>query len=253
MDQAAKILLCLAQDPSDSKALTDICKQVGIHKSKAYSILNTLRHFGFIQKDPDNKVYSLGTGLLFLSSKVLTKLDIRNAAAPFLRRLSQDTNSTALLCIIADQHAFVVAKDEGSQDIGVTIRVGHRFPLTWGAHGKAMAAFLPDPERKKILSDERLYFHGDPSKFDRDRLEQELIACRKTGFAVDPGNMKTGIRAAAAPVFGPGGKLIGSILVMGTYPRQFSERYGATVAQAARGFSEAIGGIKLETRNSKEY
>jgi len=242
VDQAARILLCLAQGPPDRKALTDICNQVGIHKSKAYSILNTLRHFGFVQKDPDHKTYSLGAGLLFLSSKILTKLDIRSAATPFLQRLSQETNSTALLCVIADQHAFVVAKDEGDQDIGVTIRVGHRFPLTWGAHGKAMAAFLPDSERERILSGERLYFHGDPSKFDRDRLEKELTLCRKTGYAVDLGDLKTGIRAAASPAFGPGGKLIGSFLVMGTYPSQFSEECGASVARAAREFSEAIGG-----------
>jgi hypothetical protein len=42
VEQASRILLCLAQDPSDDKKLTDICEDVGIHKSKAYSILNTL-------------------------------------------------------------------------------------------------------------------------------------------------------------------------------------------------------------------
>jgi DNA-binding IclR family transcriptional regulator len=242
VEQAARILLCLAQDASDRKALTEICKQVGVHKSKAYSILNTLRHFGFIEKDPENKAYSLGPGLLFLSSKVLNKLDLRNAVAPFLQRLSRETNSTALLCIIANQHTFVVAKDEGIQDIGVTIRVGHRFPLTWGAHGKAMAAFLSDSDKKKLLAAEKLYFHGDPSGFDRDRLEQELVRCRKTGFAIDMDEMKSGIHAVASPVFGPGNKLIGSLLVLGTFPRQHSEKYGSEAAKIAREFSAMIGG-----------
>ncbi len=252
MEQAARILLCLAQDPSDKRALTDICKQVDIHKSKAYSILNTLRHFGFIEKDSESKAYSLGPGLLFLSSKVLNKLDLRDAVAPSLQRLSRETNSTALLCVIADQHTFVVAKDEGVQEIGVTIKVGHRFPLTWGAHGKAIAAFLPDSQRERILLDEKLYFHGDPSRFDRDRLEQELARCRKTGFAVDRGDMKTGIHAVASPIFGPGAKLIGSILVMGTFPKQFSEKYGSKVAKTAREFSEAfVGTVKPFAEASK--
>jgi DNA-binding IclR family transcriptional regulator len=243
VEQASKILLCLAEDPSDKKALTDICKQVGIHKSKAYSILNTLRHFSFIEKDLKDKTYSLGPGLLFLSSKVLNKLDLRDAVAPFLQRLSRETNSTALLCMIADQSVFVVAKDEGLQDIGVTIRLGHQFPLTWGAHGRAITAFLPDSDKKRILSGEKLYFHGDPSRLDRDRLEKELARCRQTGFAVDLGEMKTGIHAVAAPVFGPSRKLIGSIVVMGTFPRQFSERYGSQVAKIGKKFSETLGGI----------
>jgi DNA-binding IclR family transcriptional regulator len=253
VEQAARILLCLAQDPSDKKPLTDICKQVGIHKSKAYSILNTLRHFGFIEKDPENKAYSLGPGLLFLSSKVLNKLDLRDAVAPFLQRLSRETNSTALLCIIADQYTFVVAKDEGIQDIGVTIRVGHRFPLTCGAHGKAMAAFLGDSDKKRILLAEKLYFHGDPSRFDRIRLEQKLARCRKTGFAVDLDEMKAGIHAVASPVFGPGSKLIGSILVLGTFPRQHSQRYGAETAKIAGEFSETIGGGNGQTPYRNEH
>ena len=243
VQQASKILLCLAQDPSDKVGLSDICKQVDIHKSKAYSILNTLRHFNFVEKDMKNKTYSLGPGLLFLSSKVLNKLELRDAVTPFLRKLSCETNSTALLCMMADQSVFVVAKDEGTQDIGVTIRLGHQFPLTWGAHGKAIVAFLPDPDKKRTLSGEKLYFHGDPSRLDRDRLEKELVRCRETGFAPDLGEMKTGIHAVAAPVFGPSRKLIGSIVVMGTFPRQFLERYGSQVAEIGRRFSETLGGI----------
>jgi DNA-binding IclR family transcriptional regulator len=54
--------------------------------------------------------------------------------------------------------------------------------------------------------------------------------------------MKTGIHAVASPVFGPGGKLIGSILVVGTFPGQYSEKYGPKAAKIARDFSEAIGG-----------
>jgi len=52
-----------------------------------------------------------------------------------------------------------------------------------------------------------------------------------------------GIHAIASPVFGPSGKLVGSILVMGTFPRQLSQKYGSQVAEMARGFSKTIGGM----------
>jgi len=224
-------------------SLTEICRAVGIHKSKGYSILNTLQHFAFVQRSPDTKTYSLGPGLLFLSGKILNHLDVRNTVAPVLQWLSLETNSTALLGLISYGHVFVVAKDEGVQDIGVTIRLGHRFPLAWGAHGKAIAAFLPEVESEKLLEGSKLYFHGSESRFDPDRLEQEMAECRKTGFAKDLGEMKDGVNAVASPVFGPTRKLIGALVVLGTFPSALADSYGANVAAAAKRFSKLIGGV----------
>jgi len=42
-------------------------------------------------------------------------------------------------------------------------------------------------------------------------------------------------------VFGPGGKLIGSLAIVGTFPQDLATRYGADVAAAAKKFSELIG------------
>jgi DNA-binding IclR family transcriptional regulator len=242
VEQASRILMALALNQSGRMTLTEICGEVCIHKSKGYSILNTLQHFAFVQRSSDSKTYSLGPGLLFLSSKVLNNMDLREAVAPVLRELSIATKSTAFLGLISDSHVFVVAKDEGIQEIGVTIRLGHRFPLTWGAHGKSIMTFLPDDERKNILASSKPYFHGTPSRFDQSRLEREMAQCRKTGYATDLGEMIGGIHAVASPVFGPNGKLIGSLVVTGTFTKDSARSYGNSVAAAATKFSEFIGG-----------
>lgn len=242
VEQASRILLALAQGPVGKMTLTEICRAVGIHKSKGYSILNTLQHFAFVDRSPDSKTYSLGPGLLFLSSKVLNNLDLREAVAPVLQELSFKTNSTAFLGLISDSNVFVVAKDEGMQDIGVTIRLGHRFPLAWGAHGKTILAFLPEAGRRKLLETSKPYFHGNQSRFDPDRFEREMVECRNAGFAVDLGEMKSGVNAVAAPVFGPARKLIGALVVLGTFRKESAGRYGSVVSEAARKFSDLIGG-----------
>ena len=241
VEQASRIMLTLAQAESGKMTLTEICKAVGIHKSKGYSILNTLRHFAFVHRSSD-KAYSLAPGLLFLSAKVLSTMDYREPVTPVLRRLSHQMNSAAFLGVISDSHLIVVAKDEGSQNIGVTIRLGHRFPLAWGAHGKAIMAFLSESERNKLMAGLKPYFHGSPSDFEPDRIELELAQCRKTGFAVDLGEMQVGVHAVAAPVFGLGGKLVGSLAVVGTFPKKFAENYGRNVAKAAKEFCKTIGG-----------
>ena len=79
VEQATQILLALARQQSGKMSLTEVCKTVGIHNSKGYSILNTLQKFALVQRDPETKAYSLGLGLVFLSQRVLDTLDLRQA------------------------------------------------------------------------------------------------------------------------------------------------------------------------------
>lgn len=242
VEEASRVLITLARNNSGKMTLTQIRKEVGIHNSKAFSILNTLQKFGFVQKDPVSKTYSLGMGLIYLSQKVLDSMDLRDAASSYLGRLSSGTNSTAFLGIIAGNYVYVAAKDEGSQAVAVSFRIGQRFPLFWGTHGKAILAFLPEEDREKILASERLSFRGHESTYDLPQLENELAACRKHGYAVDIDEIKTGIRSVAAPVFGPTAKLIGAFVVIGTFPEDAVDDYGSLVAREAQIFSRSLKG-----------
>ncbi|MBP1736004.1 MAG: IclR family transcriptional regulator [Deltaproteobacteria bacterium] len=193
VDQASRILICLARNPSFKMNLTDICKNVGIHKSKGYSILNTLQHYGLVHKDTLGKTYSLGFGLISLSRKVLDNLNYEAIAGPYLEKLAKQTHSTALLGIIDNTNVFVVAKQEADQAVGVTTRIGHRFSITHGAHGKAIVSFLADADREKILHHNKLFFHGRVSKLNRKRLAEEIERCCLDGYAVDMGELNPGI------------------------------------------------------------
>ena len=254
VDQASRILLCLAKSPSLKVNLTDICKRVGIHKSKGYTILNTLQKYGLVLKDPSGKTYSLGLGLISLSRRVLDNLNYSDGADPILEMLAAKTHSTALFGIINGGNVFVVAKQEADQLISVTIRLGYRFNITHGAHGKAIVAFLPKEERERILKQNKLFFHGDHLKLDRDRLNTELERCRETGFAVDMGQLHAGLNIIASPVFDSQERLIGSMFIMGTFPESHVQEYGSIVAESARKFSSLLGADvkQVYERSAKE-
>ena len=241
VEQAAKILFFLARGPMFKMRLTDICDGVGIHKSKGYSILNTLRTFALVERNPQTKTYSLGPGLIFLARKVLDNIDVRDTVTPFLERLAKETRSTALFGLIFDESVFVVAKRDGDLNSGFTIQVGHKFPLTSGAHGKAIVSFLPERERAKILKLKKHYFHGDPSRLDMKRLRHEIVRCQKEGFARDVGEVQPGINAVSAPVFGPVGKIVGALILIGTFLESVIEDHGRSVADTARQISQKLG------------
>jgi len=221
--------------------VTEIGRQVGIHKSKAFSILNTLIQFGFIIKDLRLKTYSLGPSLIFLSRNVLDNLSYPEVVAPFLENLAKETNGTAVFGLINGAHLFVVAKHEGNQNIGFSLRLGHRFHITLGAHGKAIVAYMSQAERKKILARRNLYFCGDPSRMDMKRLGEEIAKCQKVGYAQDVGEITPGVSVVSAPVFGLHEKMVGCIILLGTFPESMIEKYGLKIVSIAREVSHKFG------------
>ena len=241
VEQSSRVLICLGRSPKFKMTLTEICNEVGIHKSKGYSILNTLKQFGLVEKDPRTKTYSLGVGLVFLARNVLDNLDLRDIVEPYLGSLANKTSSTALFGLISAEQVFIIAKHEADHNVGVTIRLGHRFHITSGAHGKAIVAFMPDEKREKILKRENLYFYGDSSAMDTKRLRKELLECRRSGFAQDKGGLQPGINAVSAPVFGPAGRIIGCVILIGTFPDALMQKHGQKVAGVVRRISRKLG------------
>ncbi|MHB8763733.1 MAG: IclR family transcriptional regulator, partial [Deferrisomatales bacterium] len=235
------LLFHLARGSQPRQTLTELCEGVGIYKSKGYSLLNTLAEFGLVTRDPGTKAYGLGPGVLVLSRAFLDHTDLGGAAAPFLDDLAQQTGATALLGLVSGDRVVVVAKREAPERLGITIRVGHRYPLTWGAHGKAIVAFLPEGERARLLAGGPLYFRGDAAAPDPEALDAELELARRSGYAADLGGVQAGIHAAAAPVFGAAGRVIGCLVAVGTFPAGEAPGVGERVAAAARQVSEFLG------------
>jgi DNA-binding IclR family transcriptional regulator len=246
VEQASRILFCLAEAKSTFMSLLEIYAAVGIHKSKAFTILETLQRFGLVRKNEEGKGYALGPGLISLSRKVLDDLSAPRLAEPILEELARKTKSTTVLGLIAEKRVFVAAKHEGEGNIGVTMRIGHRLPLTYGAHGKAIVAFLPEEERKSLLKEKNLYFYGNPAKLNRKRLDEELTRCRSEGFAEDLSEVNQGLNVVAAPVMGPSGTLVGFIEIFLLFSPETAHQFGPLVAEAGRKLSRELGAVVEE-------
>ncbi len=241
VEQALRVLFRMAQAESAHMNLTEICEKLEIHKSTAFCILHTLQKYGLVQTGGRGKGYTLGPGLIGLSRRFLDTLSPPKLAEPLLRELATTAGATAALGLIADKNVFVAAKHEGGSVLGITMRVGHRFPLTYGCHGKAIAAFLPEKDLDRLLHDEELHFHGDPSKFDREKLVREIDGCRRDWFAEDFGEMLPGLNVVAAPVLGPNGGPIGYVAVLGLASAEAARQCGPLVATAGKTLSRQLG------------
>lgn len=241
VEQACRVLLFLGSSPDFKMRLTDICDGLGIPKSKGHAILNTLKEFELIEKDPQAKTYSLGPASIFLSQRVLDNLDYPAVVAPFIEELAKETNGTAAFGVISGSHVFIIAKREGNQNIGFRLPLGHRFSLSLGAHGKAIAAFMDEAERERLLAKKKLYFYGNPTAMDRERLAQEIAECRQVGFARDLGGVTPGVTVLSSPVFGIRARMVGCLILIGTFESAKVDRCGARVANTAKQISRKFG------------
>ena len=84
----------------DYLGLTEIAKKMGIAKSTAFGLVNTLMSKGFLEKDSVTNKYRLGVILLELGGLYSSRLDIRNEALPFMHGLREKTNETVQLSIL---------------------------------------------------------------------------------------------------------------------------------------------------------
>ncbi len=227
-----QILLFLQQNAGEKMNLTKICKGVGIRNSKGHYILTTLKAYGFVEKDPYSKTYTLGTRTIPLARAVIDHLDYRAAAAPFVEELAKETNNVVWFGLRMDESLFVLSKYEGKKHFWATPGIGHTFDFFSGAHGKTMLAFMPDEERIPLLEKRK----------DIKISQNELVSIRKTGYAQDFGTYVKGLNAVAAPVFRSNKQLIGVLMLFGTFPAKKFDVFGRKTADAAHRLSQKLGG-----------
>ncbi len=241
VDQAMQLLNCLAESANPQLTLTEICNQLKIHKSKAYTILNTLMGYDFIEKNPQTKTYRLGLGIVGLARNILNNIDIRDLVLPHLQTLAKETGLSAHFGQIMGSEVYIIGKADSNQNFGYRIRVGAHHHITHGAHGKAIVAFVPEARQQEILSQDYLCFYGDGEPVDMDYLLEELATCRKEGYSMDLGITNPNINVLAAPVMDNKNEVIGCVILVGAFRRSEVKKFGSMVSKNAMNISHMLG------------
>lgn len=241
VDQAMRLLHCLAESAIPQLTLTELCNMLDINKSKAYTILNTLMNHDFVEKNQQAKTYRLGLGIVSLSRNILNNLDIRDFVVAPLKDLADQTGLTAHFGQVVGERVYIIAKEESDKSYGYSIRIGIHHHLSHGAHGKAIAAYMDDEAREKLLQQEGLEFYGPDQPVDFEYLREEFEEIRQTGYAVDPRETNPNIIGISSPVFEIAGKIRGGVILVGASSRARVKEYGPLVVRTALQISRALG------------
>jgi DNA-binding IclR family transcriptional regulator len=249
VDQAVRLLFTLANTVGGEASLTQLTKEVGISKSKGLAILNTLRNAGLVVRDDRTKNYALGANLLLLSRALLNNTDVARAATPYLEELAAKTGCSLHLGVVSGETLFVVARRHAPGGSYIPIDVGHRYPLTWGAHGRAYLATLPPEELDRRLSHSSMIQAGetDRDQIDRDTLRAQVEEARRAGYGKSLGTTWSGLNAVSAVLTSPtpetaeGFLVVGCIVAVGSFSPDRAAEIGELLVESAAEMSRRLG------------
>lgn len=213
VDRALEILLCFAHDPG-GLTLSDIAKQVHLHKSTVYRLLTSLQVKGFVRKDSETDKYVLGWSILELLGSLNQTDELSSAALPEMTRLRDVTGETVSLYVMSERQRLRIQGVESHEPVRNVATIGQTYPLYIGAAGKVLLAFAEPAIIKQVLLDPAI-----PSDFDQRDLYAQLAGIRKDGYAISIQERDAGAAALAAPVFGKNNECIAALSVSGPSSR----------------------------------
>jgi DNA-binding IclR family transcriptional regulator len=218
VERAAKLLsLFTAAEPA--LTLRQIEERAGLTRATAHRYATALRRGGLLRFS--DGVYTLGPRIVELASVALAGLGVVKLAGPYLDRLAETTNETAVLSVWDGEAPVVVrSTDSPNRLVRIVIVPGSRLRVD-SAQGTVFRAFIERPP-------------GPP--FSRIREERVMYA-----ETVD------GIAAIAAPVF-QGQEIVATMAVVGTRVsiQRDEHEITRTLTTSAQELSEQLGYVEPE-------
>jgi DNA-binding IclR family transcriptional regulator len=209
LDRALALLTELAGGP---RTLDQLADTADVHKSTVLRLLRTLEARRFVQRT-DARHYRLGVALFDLANRALEDRDVRQCAAPALRRLNELTGHTVHLASHEGGEVVYIDKYDGRHTVRMYSRIGRRAPLHCTAVAKVLLAALPPGERLAVTESmdyPKLTEHTitTPAAYLAE-LDRVLTA----GYALDNAEHEDFIHCAAAPVRAAGGGVVAAVSI----------------------------------------
>ncbi len=226
----------------EKKYLIEISNELGIPKSTAFFLVDTMEKLGYLRKNPRTKQYSLGIKTFQLGESFLRQVDLRSTIKPYIKHISEKTEETVHVAIWSNNEAIYVDKQEG-RVINVYSQIGSRAELHASAVGKAILAFQSDEIKKLKLTGE-LKKHTQYTITNINELIKELDLIKQQGYAIDNQELALGFSCVAVPIINAYGDVCAAISVSGNTASLRDEKikeYIPFLIENSRKISKEIG------------
>jgi len=250
VDRAVSLLEAIAEAGGEC-TLTQLSHRTQLNISTCHHLLSTLVARGYVAKVPVRRSYALGARILYLSNACLRQVDLPARAVPFIEKINERTGETVHLAVLQGDAMMKVAKRESRHPVRVdTGTLGKTDAAHATATGKAMLAWLPEDDMRRVLSHGLTRF-TPKTICEWPSLIEALRHVRRNGYAVDDEEYQPGVICIGAAIRDHNGAVVGAISASTPTMRANDEHLSLVreqVCSAVRALSAELGGPGTQAR-----
>lgn len=234
--------------------VSELARQLGLHKNNAFRLLATLELAGYMQQTPSTELYHLGPKCLELGHAFARSHTLMNQARPVLEELAQEVGETAHLGVLSGRQVVHLDGVLPDQLVLTGLRVGERLDAHCTALGKALLAgelanrSLPglasassgapghglqtSTALAEELAEADLTRYTEATLVDHVKLLDDLRVVQLRGYATDLEEFAQGVHCVAAPVRDASARVVAALSLSGPSLRLAEEKLHGAVASA---------------------
>ena len=211
-------ILNLFSDSRYELSISEIRKELDLGISTTYRLLGTLKYKNYVEQNPQNLKYKLGSEFLnktFLASN--NEANIIKKSMSYLEKLRDFTKESISLAVLDGINIVYIAKADSHEVLKTNIEIGKKLPAYKTELGKVLLAYLSSEQANRLFrfNKGKHSINVDGSNLNIFKLEQCLEKVREEGIAFDDEECVPGIRCIAAPIIDANGEISTAISISG--------------------------------------
>ncbi|HEY7095775.1 MAG TPA: IclR family transcriptional regulator [Terriglobales bacterium] len=213
INRVLDIVEILADQEEGGLRLTELATKVNLPTSTVYRLVTLMVRRGYIEQDDETQRYTLGLKVVELYGKRQGQVQLWRLAPPLMDKLSQCTGELVQLAVLSEGEMFYILTHDGTKIPRLHTPVGSRSPVHCTALGKAVLAYLSEPEVRAIVEEKGLEKYTARTI---DTLENLLIALkqiRERGYAIDYGEQFEELTCVGAPILDARSRAVAAVSV----------------------------------------
>jgi DNA-binding IclR family transcriptional regulator len=230
----------------DMWGVRELAGALGVAPSVSHRILHDMQRLGLVVPGELEGKFRVGPELARIAVLTSRRSNVTKIARPMLVSAAERIGETVILIQYSNHRRQFWAVDAAESNH--TVRYIWESLQQWsdlhlGSSGKAILAFLEEPEREAILAS-----LPDPIPGVRPttiaQLRRELEVARQRGYVISHGERYAGAIGVAAPIREAGGRIIGGLVASWPDNRtdpEKEERAAATIVESAAALSRGLG------------
>ncbi len=223
VERALDVILILYNNGKEM-GISDISRELGLHKSTVHRILVSLEKKKFVYQNLENEKYWLSMKFYAIGLLVGEKISLVDVIKPFAKELFDEFNEVVNVSVLDEdvsngyKSLIILKESDFNKVLSVNPHIGSYSDAYVSSVGKCLLAFSKDIDYNKIIKHPIKQFTKNTIK-NHEELMNVLQKVKENGYAIDNEEQEIGLTCIGAPILDKSGYAIAAISISGPSSR----------------------------------